>query len=167
MAVSRWEFGKENLTMKTLRALFWGCVTGAALAYVFAPRRIDLLRSAYGKVSGRSGATTATATNAKSESTRTATSDTAPTSSRRQSPSDETSGSGAAAAQTAHASTLDAVNGQTATADNAAYIGNTHTQVYHSATDSNLPNEENRAYFATAEDAEAAGYHPSGQTTAV
>jgi methylphosphotriester-DNA--protein-cysteine methyltransferase len=62
---------------------------------------------------------------------------------------------------------LDAVNGQTATADNAAYIGNTHTQVYHNASDINLPNEENRAYFATAEDAEAAGYRAAGQTTQV
>jgi methylphosphotriester-DNA--protein-cysteine methyltransferase len=30
-----------------------------------------------------------------------------------------------------------------------------------------LPNEENRAYFATAEDAEAAGYRAAGQTTQV
>lgn len=145
--------------MKTLRALFWGCVTGAALAYVFAPRRIDLLRSAYGRVSGRSGATTTNTTNARSEATNTA------TAGARQSQSNVSGG--AAATQAPHASTLAAVNGQTATAENAAYIGNTHTQVYHNATDSNLPNEENRAYFATAEDAEAAGYRAAGQTSQV
>ncbi|HKV85927.1 MAG TPA: Ada metal-binding domain-containing protein [Ktedonobacterales bacterium] len=155
MAVSREEYGKEYLTMKTLRALFWGCVTGAALAYVFAPRRVDLLRSAYGKVSGRSGATTTGSARATNS----------PATSGRTPPSD---GAGdMAPTQTPRASTLDAVNGQTATADNAAYIGNTHTRVYHAAADTNLPSEENRAYFASAADAEAAGYRASGQTTAV
>jgi hypothetical protein len=162
MAIARGEFGKEDFSMKTLRALFWGCVTGAALAYVFAPRRIDLLRGAYGRVSGRSGATTTkttNATNASSETTNTL------TAGALHSPSNMSGG--AATTQAPHASTLAAVNGQTATADNAAYIGNTHTQVYHSATDSNLPNEENRAYFLTAEDAEAAGYRAAGLTTQV
>lgn len=78
-----------------------------------------------------------------------------------------TSGTGAAAASETRSSILNTVNSQTATAENAAFIGNTHTHVYHNATDSNLPSEENRAYFATAEDAEAAGYRPAGQITSV
>jgi hypothetical protein len=111
--------------MKTLKALFWGCVTGAALAYIFGPRRVDLLRASNGI--GAQPSTGSTTTLA--------------------------------------ATTSGAFNAQTATAENAAFVGNTHTRVYHSVTDSNLPSEEHRAYFATAEDAEAAGYQGTGQTT--
>ena len=153
--------------MKTLRALFWGCVTGAALAYIFAPRRIDLLRARYGigaqpATTGGTGAQSGTsqATTGSGTTTPAATGTKAATT---------TGGSATNTAATAetHPSTLGAVNSQTATAENAAFIGNTHTRVYHSATDLNLPNEENRAYFATAEDAEEAGYRPAGQTTSV
>jgi methylphosphotriester-DNA--protein-cysteine methyltransferase len=35
--------------------------------------------------------------------------------------------------------------------------------VYHAASDANLPEEENRAYFASPEEAEAAGYRAAGQ----
>ena len=160
--------------MKTLRALFWGCVTGAALAYIFAPRRIDLLRAKYGigAQSSTGDATTSGATRSNSATTTTgratsgAGATTTPTATPTTATTTDASGGMAAAGET-RTSTLSAVNSQTATAENAAFIGNTHTRVYHSATDLNLPNEENRAYFATAEDAEEAGYRPAGQTTSV
>lgn len=37
-------------------------------------------------------------------------------------------------------------------------IGNTRTMVYHEAGDANLPTEENRVYFVSAQEAEARGY---------
>jgi hypothetical protein len=41
----------------------------------------------------------------------------------------------------------------------AAFVGNIHTMIYHAASDSaHLPAEENRVYFASAEEAEEAGY---------
>lgn len=43
------------------------------------------------------------------------------------------------------------------------YIGNVQTHIYHAATAPNLPGEDNREYFATREEAEAAGYRPSAQ----
>ncbi len=141
--------------MKTLRGLFWGCVTGAALAYIFAPRRIDLLRARYG-IGGQPTAGGAGATSAGAAPIATPTTGAL-----------ATGGTGIAAAGETRPNTLSAVNSQTATPENAAFIGNTHTHVYHSATDYNLPSEENRAYFATAEDAEAAGYRPAGQATSV
>lgn len=148
--------------MKTLRALFWGCVTGAALAYIFAPRRIDLLRAKYGigaQPATGGGATTSGTTRSNTATTSGAGATTAQTMTAA-TPSEATTGE-------TRTSTLGAMSSQTATAENAAFIGNMHTRVYHSATDSNLPNEENRAYFATAEDAEEAGYRPAGQTTSV
>jgi hypothetical protein len=42
--------------------------------------------------------------------------------------------------------------------DTAPIIGNTRTMVYHEAGDVNLPTEENRIYFASAQEAEARGY---------
>lgn len=49
-----------------------------------------------------------------------------------------------------------------------AYVGNTHTRVYHEPGDMNLPTEENRTYFESAAAAEAAGYRPAGHlSTAV
>jgi hypothetical protein len=46
-----------------------------------------------------------------------------------------------------------------------AYIGNSHTKVYHASTDPNLPEEENRVYFDTSADAEMLGYRPAAQLT--
>lgn len=135
--------------MKTIRALFWGCVTGAALAYLFAPRRVDLLRGAYGTAPRQAAGSTPSSGAAQTT------------------PMTNATASGEAATNSGRSSTLSAANAQTATAENAAFIGNTHTRVYHSATDANLPNGENRAYFAAAEDAQAAGYRPAGQTTSV
>jgi hypothetical protein len=45
------------------------------------------------------------------------------------------------------------------------YIGNAHTKIYHEATDTNLPTEENRRYFASAAEAAAEGYRPAGRLT--
>lgn len=44
-----------------------------------------------------------------------------------------------------------------------AYIGNLNSKVYHSMTCSSLPKEENRIYFITRDEAEAAGYTPCGK----
>ena len=153
--------------MKPLSALFWGCVTGAALAYLFAPRRIDLLRARYG-IGAQPATTGGTSTQSGTSQATTGSGTTTPAATGTKAAT-TTGGSATNTAATAetHPSTLGAVNSQTATAENAAFIGNTHTRVYHSATDLNLPNEENRAYFATAEDAEEAGYRPAGQTTSV
>ena len=47
-----------------------------------------------------------------------------------------------------------------------AYVGNTHTRIYHEPGDANLPAEENRTYFESAAAAEAAGYRPAGSLSA-
>ncbi|GEM_PF-6969015 len=47
----------------------------------------------------------------------------------------------------------------TETQTSGAFVGNVHTLVYHSATSEHLPIEEHRRYFASEEDALAAGYH--------
>lgn len=158
--------------MKTLRALFWGCVTGAALAYIFAPRRIDLLRARYGAGSqaNTAGAGRTSTGASRSPTTATSSATTTAASTGAATPTTggmATGGTGGVAASDTRPDTFSAVNAQTATADTAAFIGNTHTHVYHSATDPNLPNEENRAYFATAKEAEEAGYRPAGQATSV
>ena len=44
-----------------------------------------------------------------------------------------------------------------------AYIGNLNSLVYHLTTCSSLPNEENRIYFITEEEALNAGYHACGR----
>ncbi len=44
----------------------------------------------------------------------------------------------------------------------APIVGNTKTRVYHQASDANLPAEEHRAYFTSAEEAEATGYRAAG-----
>jgi hypothetical protein len=50
---------------------------------------------------------------------------------------------------------------QTAALEEAQYIGDVKTLVYHDDDDDdNLPTEENRVYFATREQAEAAGFRP-------
>jgi hypothetical protein len=40
------------------------------------------------------------------------------------------------------------------------FIGNVHTRVYHQAGDENLPAEEHRVYFASAQEAESRGFRP-------
>jgi hypothetical protein len=44
-------------------------------------------------------------------------------------------------------------------AEAAPFVGNIRTLAYHRSDDENLPDEENRTYFASAEEAEGAGYH--------
>lgn len=44
----------------------------------------------------------------------------------------------------------------------ASIVGNTKTRVYHQASDKVLPAEEHRAYFTSAEEAEAIGYRAAG-----
>ncbi len=46
----------------------------------------------------------------------------------------------------------------------APIVGNLHTMVYHDATDSNLPTEENRIYFASEAEARARGFRPARPT---
>ena len=46
----------------------------------------------------------------------------------------------------------------------ASIVGNTKTRVYHQASDASLPAEEHRAYFFSAEEAEAIGYRAAGTT---
>jgi hypothetical protein len=40
-----------------------------------------------------------------------------------------------------------------------AIVGNIRTMAYHLATDDNLPDEDNRIYFSSEEEARLAGYH--------
>jgi|GEM_PF-1942990 len=47
------------------------------------------------------------------------------------------------------------------TLEQAAFIGNIRTQVYHPADSDHLPVEENRIYFRSEHDAKEAGYHPA------
>jgi hypothetical protein len=52
---------------------------------------------------------------------------------------------------------VNGVNGVNGVVD-APFIGNIHTRIYHEGRAPNLPDEENRIYFASAAEAEAAGY---------
>ncbi len=56
----------------------------------------------------------------------------------------------------------DAASSQTRNRAKASFIGNTQTRVYHEASDAQLPAEQHRAYFTSAEEAEAVGYRPAG-----
>ena len=40
-----------------------------------------------------------------------------------------------------------------------AIVGNIRTMAYHLATDEDLPDEDNRIYFSSEEEARLAGYH--------
>ncbi len=63
-------------------------------------------------------------------------------------------------AQAGAATTLAGEASEVAAApERAPFIGNVHTRVYHQAGDENLPAEENRVYFASAQEAEARGFH--------
>jgi len=54
-----------------------------------------------------------------------------------------------------------AAPGQAQEMDAAPFIGNRHTGIFHAATARNLPAEDNRIYFATEEEALAAGFRPA------
>jgi hypothetical protein len=122
--------------MKTLKAFFWGSLLGGALGWLFAPRHTDLLR-------------------AEQEEQRAT--------------KDRSMASGTAGmAGLAGVAGVAGVAGAGAigrSGRRARYIGNAHTKIYHDATDSNLPTEENRRYFGSAAEAEAQGYRPAGRLT--
>jgi hypothetical protein len=64
-------------------------------------------------------------------------------------------------AQTTTANTLTGTALQDNPADQAPFVGNAHTMVYHPADSAHLPAEENRVYFRSQAEAEAAGYRPA------
>ncbi len=107
--------------MKTLKAVFWGGVAGFALGWLFAPRRVDVLRAEMEEQQGWAGS--------------------GPTS-------------------------RSATTAQRGQPNQARYIGNAHTKVFHDASDGNLPSEENRVYFGSAEEAEAQGYRHAESASA-
>lgn len=47
-----------------------------------------------------------------------------------------------------------------------SFIGHKNTRVFRAATSANLPAEKNRVYFATAEEAIAAGFRPAARQSA-
>lgn len=120
--------------MKTLRAWLWGSLVGALIGYLFAPRHADLLRADVPERQKQQPGATAGGTS----TTR--------------------------AASTMSGSAKGRATGAQTGTRSGAVIGNTHTKMYHAASDANLPEEENRMYFASPEEAEAAGYRAAGQT---
>ncbi len=74
----------------------------------------------------------------------------------------QSSQQGAATGGTGQRQTAGGTRTRTGASRTARYVGNMHTKVYHEASDSNLPSEENRAYFSSAEEAEAQGYRHVG-----
>lgn len=56
----------------------------------------------------------------------------------------------------------DKSDSDTSAGEQYAYIGNVNSKKYHATDCSSLPNEENRIYFITKEEAESAGYTPCG-----
>jgi hypothetical protein len=124
--------------MKTLRAWLWGSLVGALIGYLFAPRHADLLRAdVLERQKQQPGATAGGPSTIRTTKTASGMS------------------SGSAGGR--------ATGAQTGTRSG-AIIGNTHTKLYHQSGDANLPEEENRTYFASPEEAEAAGYRAAGQT---
>ena len=67
---------------------------------------------------------------------------------------------GQGAADAATPRTPSVAEAQPADPEEAQYIGNVKTLIYHEAGADDLPAEEDRVNFATREQAEAAGFHP-------
>jgi hypothetical protein len=130
-------YEEGRLTMKTLRAWLWGSLVGALIGYLFAPRHADLLHADLLERQKQQSGATAGGTST-TRTTRTA--------------------------STMSGSAKDRATGAQTGTRSGAIIGNTHTKMYHAASDANLPEEENRMYFASPEEAEAAGYRAAGQT---
>ena len=49
----------------------------------------------------------------------------------------------------------------TALGENAPFVGNARTMVYHPSDSAHLPSEDNRVYFRSEQEAEDAGYRPA------
>lgn len=128
--------------MKTLRAFLFGSALGALVGLFLAPQRDTIAQAQLaeergkGQRAGASGAQATTTTPEARTQTQPATAPVTPT---------------------VPTTTAAQPSGSSAR----RYVGNLNTRIYHEATDANLPNEENRAYFATPEEAEAAGYRPA------
>jgi hypothetical protein len=129
-------YEEGRLTMKTLRAWLWGGLLGALIGYLFAPRHADLLRADVLERQKQQPGATAGGTS----TTRTT-----------------------RAASTMSGSARGRATSAQIGARSGAVIGNTHTKLYHQSSDANLPEEENRMYFASPDEAEAAGYRAVGR----
>lgn len=115
--------------MKTLRAFLWGSALGALVGLILAPQRDTIAQAQLAdEAAGREG------TSNEREAVKRAASEPETQASMRSAP--QPSG---------------AISG-------GRYVGNVNTRIYHEATDATLPNKENRIYFASPEEAEAAGY---------
>ncbi|HEX6796284.1 MAG TPA: Ada metal-binding domain-containing protein [Ktedonobacterales bacterium] len=117
--------------MKTLRAFLWGSALGALVGLILAPQRDAIAEAQLAEAQDRNAAAGTNVAAAATPATRMAHEAQAQSAMPAMAPSTTTGG---------------------------RYVGNLNTGIYHEATDADLPNEENRAYFATPEDAEAAGY---------
>lgn len=121
--------------MKTLRAYLLGSALGALVGLILAPQRDTIAQAQLAEEAARREGTSnvrEAVNRAASEPQTLASASTQPATSSTSQPTAATTGR--------------------------RYVGNLNTKIYHEATDNNLPNEENRTYFATPAEAEAAGY---------
>ncbi len=121
--------------MKTLRAFLFGSALGALVGLILAPQRDTIAQAQLAEERDRGTRAGASGVQAM--------------------PGAQTQ------MQTAAAPATPAMSATPSGSNARRYVGNLNTRIYHEATDANLPNEENRAYFATPEEAEAAGYRPA------
>ncbi len=129
--------------MKTLRAFLLGSALGALVGLILAPQRDTIAQAQLAEERReRAGASGAQATREAQTQIQT---------------QPATMPSATPSTPPTPATTATTPSGSNAP----RYVGNLNTRIYHEATDANLPNEENRAYFATPEEAEAAGYRPA------
>lgn len=117
--------------MKTLRAFLWGSALGALVGLILAPQRDTIAQAQLAEERDRNAGAETNVAAASAPAMNTA--------------------------PKAQAQPLTPPRMQGSPVER-RYVGNLNTGIYHEAADTNLPNEENRAYFATPEEAEAAGY---------
>lgn len=139
--------------MKTLRAFLWGSALGALVGLILAPQRDAIVQAQLDAERDQGARASSAASGA--QTTQTAQPVQATNSAQAAS---EAPVRPSTAATSPSAPSASSASSTERGSDGRRYVGNLNTKIYHEATDANLPNEENRAYFGSPDEAESAGY---------